>query len=51
MKVHAIDDSGKVTEYDYSPDYGTRMKATCLVANISELEDIHEINTYIRKIK
>ena len=38
-------------KYDYSPEYGRKVKANCLVANISELANIHEINTYIRKIK
>jgi len=39
------------SEYDYSPEYGRKVKANCLGANISELANIREINTYIRKIK
>ena len=37
-------------EYDYSPEYGLKMKADCLVANISAAEILLEINTYIRNI-
>jgi len=37
-------------EYDYSPEYGTKMKANCLVAHISVTKDIKTINTYIHKI-
>ena len=38
-------------KYDYSPEYGRKVKANCLGANISNSANIHEINTYIRKIK
>jgi len=37
--------------YDYSPEYGRKVKANCLGANISDPANIREINTYIRKIK
>jgi len=37
--------------YDYSPEYGRKVKANCLGANISDSANIREINTYIRKIK
>ena len=39
------------SEYDYSPEYGRKVKANCLVANISNSANIREVNTYIRKIK
>lgn len=36
-------------EYDYSPEYGVKMKAEYLVANISVTKNIKTINTYIYK--
>jgi len=38
-------------EYYYSPEYGQKIKADCLVANISTIENPREVNTYIRKMK
>jgi len=38
-------------EYDYSPQYGRKVKADCLFTNISKAANNHEINTYIRKVK
>lgn len=38
-------------EYDYSPEYGRKVRAECLIANISNMENFHEINTYIRKVQ
>jgi hypothetical protein len=36
-------------EYDYSPEYGKKVKADCLVVNIAESTKSHEIHTHIRK--
>jgi len=38
-------------EYSYSLEYGIKTKADCLVVNFSKPADVHEINTYIRKIQ
>jgi hypothetical protein len=35
----------------YSPEYGRKVKADCLVTNISNLADVLEVNTCIRKIQ
>jgi len=39
----------KKDEYDYSPEYGVKMKAENLVVNISVTKDVKTINTYIYK--
>ena len=36
-------------KYDYSPEYGVKMKAESLVANISTANDVKTINTYIHR--
>lgn len=37
-------------EYDYSPGYGVKMKADCLIVNITACKHVKTINTYIYKI-
>jgi len=49
--IEIIESNIEKEKYDYSQEYGRKVKANCLVANISELANIHEINTYIMKIK
>ena len=51
-KVASIEIQGnrfKKDEYDYSPEYGVKMKAEYLVASIFATQDIKTINTYIYK--
>jgi len=36
--------------YDYSPEYGIKVKAVCLIVDVSSAESFHCVNTYIRKI-
>jgi uncharacterized heparinase superfamily protein len=36
-------------EYDHSPEYGVKMKAECLLANITATKDIQTITTFIKK--
>ena len=36
-------------EYDYSPEYGRKIKSVCLNANFTKTENIYEVNTYISK--
>ena len=37
------------SEYDYSPEYGVKLRAESLVATISTANDVKTINTYIYK--
>lgn len=50
-KVASIETKGyrlEKHEYDYSPRYGVKLRAECLVANIPAIKDIQPIITYIR---
>jgi len=38
------------TKYDYSPQYGVKTNAECLVANVSATEEMRLINTFIKKL-
>lgn len=37
------------SEYDYSPEYGVKVKAECLAANISSADGVKTVNTYINR--
>jgi hypothetical protein len=49
MKVEGYD--FKKGEYDYSPEYGIKVKAERLTANIPIVKDNQTIATYIRGLK
>ena len=42
---HSIEKS----KYDYSPEYGVKVRAECLVVNISSINSVKTINTYIHR--
>jgi len=51
-KIASIEVTGsnvEKDEYDYSPEYGVKVKADCLVINISATKDAKTINTYIHR--
>lgn len=48
--IKVIGHSIEKEEYSYSPEYGIKTKADCLVVNFSKTADVHEVNTYIRKM-
>ncbi len=49
VSIEVEESSLKKNEYDYSIEYGTKMKAEYLVANIYAAKGIKAINTYIYK--
>ena len=54
VKIASIEVKGSKLEkgkYDYSPEYGVKVKADCLIVNTSEIQKTRTISTYIRKHK
>ena len=52
-KIASIEVAGfnlEKNEYDYSPEYGAKVKAIWLSVNISTKENANEVNTYIKRI-
>ena len=49
--IEAIGSEIEKDEYDYSPEYGKKVKADCLIVNISTTANVYEVNTDIRKMQ